>query len=88
MTDAELFELITAKELLERTVRCTDEVHPRHMQVGRVLSATTSANGVDDGFVCYAGFVTDPTHAGSPMPVRTEGMVAEFLNATQIEFQV
>lgn len=87
MTDAELFELIAAKELMERTVRCTDEVHPRHLQVGRLLSAATSANGVDDGCVCYAGFVTDP-NAGSPMPVRTEGMVAEFLNATQIEFQV
>lgn len=88
MTDAEVFDLIADKELMERTVCCTDGAHPRHMQVGRLLSATTATNNDGSGCVCYVGFSTDPTHAGSAIPVRKEGLVAEFLNADQIEFQV
>lgn len=88
MTDAEVFELIASKDKMERTVRCTDISHPRHMQVGRLLSATNAANSDGAGCVCCVGFATDPTHAGSAIPVRKEGLVAEFLNAGQIEFQV
>jgi hypothetical protein len=88
MTDSEVFDMIADKELMERTVRCTDVAHPRHMQVGRLLSATTATNSDGSGCVCYVGFATDPTHAGSAIPVRKEGLVAEFLNADQIEFQV
>ena len=30
MTDSEVFDMIADKELMERTVRCTDVAHPRH----------------------------------------------------------
>ena len=88
MIDAEVFELIANKTKLERTVRCTDVTHPRHLQVGRLLSATLATNSGDAGCLCSVGFANDPTNAGSAIPVRIEGLVAEFLNAQQIEFQI
>lgn len=88
MTDSEVFALIADKAMLERTVRYTDVAHPRHMQVGRLLSATTATHSDGSGCVCYVGFLTDPTHAASAIPVQKEGLVAEFLSASQIEFQI
>jgi len=87
VTDSEVFNMIAGKVVMERTVRCTDVSHPRHMQVGRLLAATTAANSAGAGCVCYVGFATDGTNAGSAIPVRIDGLVAEFLNASQIESQ-
>ena len=70
MTDSEVFDMIADKELMERTVRCTDVAHPRHTQMGCLLSANNTTNKDGSGCVCYVGFATYPTHAGSTIPVR------------------
>ena len=87
MTDSEVLDLIANKVMTERTVRCTDVAHPRHMQVGRLLAATTAAKSGGSGCMSYVGFGMDPTNEGSPSSANTDGFVAVFLDATQIEFQ-